>query len=434
LRDPGQLADQTFLHLGEVWDVAFHPDGRHLATASADGLARIWDLRSSVEVRTIQPGSGQVRRIAFSGGGELVTTAADAPLGELRRYGSVVQWTLSPLPAALPRAATVLGFVHGGRHLAAVDLGGWLQVRDLTGRALVSQDLGELPDEGLAFAAATDRAAIGLSTGTVQVVDLAADAKPFFFAAHSGPITGMALSPDGRLLATTGEDGAARLWNLTQPVKRLALSVPRSAAPRLAAAWSPDGAWLAACDIRRAIHLWPIRDGAALPTPQTLQGNASCRELAWSPDSRELASGGEDGSLTLWQLGTGRKRATFQGHTGEVTAVAWSPDGRKLASAATDGTVRLWSVAEGREIFALAGRPAADLAFTGPDAGSLASVDKNGFVSLEPMRLADVINRARERRPRALSAEECRFYLRRSWLHWLRKCAPGKPSDTGGEP
>ena len=155
---------------------------------------------------------------------------------------------------------------------------------------------------------------------------------------HQYDINGLAISPDGALLAI----GASGQVELLDVAKRETITTFRHSAYTIpTVAFSPDGTLLAAGSREGAIKVWNVTSEAEVAT---LEGHTDqVASLDFSPDGSMLASGSFDHTVKLWNVATWTNGATLEGHTERVGKIAFVRDGN-LASVSLTGTVRLWNV------------------------------------------------------------------------------------------
>jgi WD40 repeat protein len=158
-------------------------------------------------------------------------------------------------------------------------------------------------------------------------------------------IHALAFSPRStNLLATGGDSGVIRLWNLTT---KESTNFGEGLSAITAVAFSPDGRILAAAD-RYAVSAWNLDEKRALWTNKL--PNPRCA-LAFTPDGAALVSGGGggNGNARVWDVATGKELAPLPDlHKGWLKHMSFSPDGRTLATSGADGQLILWDFAERR--------------------------------------------------------------------------------------
>lgn len=167
---------------------------------------------------------------------------------------------------------------------------------------------------------------------------------------HTGEVTFITLSPDGKILASGGRDGTIRLWDVVTGENKKQLTGHKWAISSLA--FSPDGQTLASAigheaemippqiGIEIDIKLWNIETGEVAAT---FRGHGKdITSLAFSPDGKTLASSGKDSKVLLWNVATGRNAMLLTEHDENVFYIGFSPDGKTIATGSWDDTVKLW--------------------------------------------------------------------------------------------
>ena len=193
---------------------------------------------------------------------------------------------------------------------------------------------------GLAFSPDGMRLASASLDGTAKVRDLASG-EEFTFSGLTFPawITGVAFSPDGEtLFAGIAEDKFIYQWDVGtgQEVKTFSSDGKEI----FGIALSPEGSLLAAGDQDGNIHVWEVESGKKL---YTVSGHAGLvNRLAFNRDGSQLASAGFDRLAKVWDVNNGNELFSLYGNTSNVLGVAFSPDGERLATAGADGSIRTY--------------------------------------------------------------------------------------------
>jgi serine/threonine protein kinase len=198
---------------------------------------------------------------------------------------------------------------------------------------------------------------LGTADGMVKVYASNTDgqspaASLLQFQAHPEMVTSVAVSPDGRFIATTGDDLMVKLWD-TQRGNLWAAWTGHSA-DVYEVAFSPNGEAIASASADGTVRIWnatdSVRDRNSTPSAILSGHTDEVKSLAFSPNGRILATASADGTVVLWDWRTGQYLKTLLESDTEIWSVAISPDGQTLATGSKDGTVRLWDMGNGRRL------------------------------------------------------------------------------------
>jgi WD40 repeat protein/serine/threonine protein kinase len=315
-------------HTKPVESAAFSPDGKLLATGSADNTVRIWETTAWRTIFTLHGHAGTVKSVAFSPDGALLTSATDKE--------AIIWETASGIASSTFRH-------HVG----------------LVSRVTLSPD-GKL--------------LAGEKNKVVYTWEVSSPRTIFTFRGHTDLVWASSFSPDGKLLATGSSDKTVRIWKITSTAQsttfeekkgRSIIPLPGECCVK-SLVFSPNGELLASASGRSIplskgnsplpllkssgrVDIWETVSGRAISTLKGETGGTL--SLAFSPNRTVLAGGSWDGMIRLWEVRSGQEISAVKGHNGPVHSVCFSPNGEILASGGTDQTLRLWEATSSREIF-----------------------------------------------------------------------------------
>jgi WD40 repeat protein len=266
-----------------VRGLQYSPDGRLLATASADGRVNVWDPIKGRLLWTRVGHSGPANAVCFCAqrGRLLVVSAGEDQAVRVWEAdgGKKIQ--------ELPGAGSLMAGSRDGRRIASAGFGQSVALR----QAVDGSDEVFRKDPG----------------GDIPLGKTSA--------------LGLAMSPDGRYLAACGGEAMVQVWDL-EAHEQLPLPAADDAARLKNVAWaiafSPDGALLAAASFQPVV--WDLK---APSTPRSFPepGDLNCAALAFSPDGNLLAGTYRDGLVRVWDA-----------HSGMIVVTRWKPEGHDLVA------------------------------------------------------------------------------------------------------
>jgi WD40 repeat protein/serine/threonine protein kinase len=352
-------------HTRKVSAIVFHPDRRHLLTASHDKLVSVWDIESGKELpaASLKHPESVLSLALNRDGTQAITSCAD---GGVRVFDLRTSKEVRKLPiseglvnsVALSRddrwAITVSTDVH------RVRLWDWQTSRE------VLRDFGEAKsvpflDGGRtgvfvwSAAFAPDSAAIVTVGGSEATLwEIPTGRQMLSFSPHAA-VASAAFSTDGQRVVTGSWDNSAKIWNLDANRVELKLEGEHTGYVN-AVAFSPTGDMVLTASDDHTARLWDAKSGKVL---RTFTGHTDrVRHAVFSADGRHVLTASTDATARLWSTATAELVREFKGHEMGLLAAAISSDGKIVLTGSEDGTAKLWDAATGRELRTLAGHTA----------------------------------------------------------------------------
>jgi WD40 repeat protein len=278
--------------------VGHSPDGRFGASKGPDGAIRLWNVETGKVERNLEGPAEITANLAFSADGSRVLAGS--------KDGSVRLWNTK-----------TGGELHRIRQENA-------------------QQVAVSPDGPLmAVADSKDNA--------IKIWNVRTGEEVRRLTGHTGAVTSVAFSPDGRWVLSGSHDGTMRRWDVTREGEGRIFRLPLGWWVSCVA-FCPDGRRAIAGYYDYSIRLWDLETRQEVRSYLGHRGTVT--SLAVSPDGRTFLSGSEDHTLRLWDLESGVQRCVFRGHQDGVKGVGFFAEGGRAISWSGDGTMRLWQPKE----------------------------------------------------------------------------------------
>ncbi|MDI1311291.1 c-type cytochrome domain-containing protein [Prosthecobacter sp.] len=253
-------------------------------------------------------------------------------------------------------------------------------VRKLTGIKGKANAVAFSPDGATVYAAGGEAGIVGIVKSWKT-----SDGTPLHsFEGHLDAAYALAVSPDGKMIATGAYDQKIRLWDVATGKEVALLKGHNGVVNGLS--FRPDGKVLASASADRTVKLWSIPSGQRLDTLS--QPTKEQTSVVFSADGKQLFAAGGDNRIRLWSISADAKEGTNKiitsrfAHEGGILNLALSGDGQLLASTSTDKSLKLWSSVDLTEKIPLEKQPdwSSALAFT--DKAQLVAGRVDGSLSI----------------------------------------------------
>lgn len=281
-------------HGDTVLDLAFHPAGATIGSASDDGTLRFWRLSEAAQPDRSDFGF-PIHSLSFSFDGEFLATGGDDGVVHLLTFPSLHE------EFELSGFRSIIKSVRFGSKSIDLYVGSWDQ--------------------------------------SISVLSMRNRQERFRIRPRPHGIHRVIPSPDGRLLAVGYADGVVLLLGVEDPTSPVPLGT--SGPPILGLAWTPTGRWIVSGNLDGEIRVWDVRSRQMV---RSFRHAPWVTSLAVSPCGRYLITAGGSGDVRFWKLPDGEELRTVKAHEAQIFAIAFSPDGRLMATAGEDKKIVLWGI------------------------------------------------------------------------------------------
>jgi WD40 repeat protein len=380
----GRAIGQPLQHARRVTDIAFSSDGLRLVTSSRDGIAQVWDV-SGQKVGDPLEHDAVVNSVAFSPNGRLVATGS--------HDGQVRLWNLRTnrmrvLPRRHREAVNSVAFSPDGLLLATASVDGTARVRDArTGATLEVLPHGYVVSSAVFSSDGRHVATASWSaTRPAQVWNVESGQPVNAPFTHDGAVYGADFAPNAPLVLTASHDNVARIWDQTtgQPIAVLV----GHTGPVRAAEFSRDGNFIVTASADGSARIWVSEANPSVPAFRKHTGTVSA--VALSPDGQILATAGPGTTAQLWNARTGRPGRPIHDSERTLKSIAFSRDGQLVGTAGDDELAQVWNVRTRKLVRVLDGHgdTVSGIAFS-PDGRLVATASWDGTAQLWDVATGD---------------------------------------------
>ncbi|MBY0524758.1 MAG: sigma-70 family RNA polymerase sigma factor [Gemmataceae bacterium] len=350
----GRASIECVMSAGSPDGLAFSADGKVLATtAHSDQLVHLWDVATGKALNELPGHANGVRALGWSPDGRTVATGGESWDGSARLWDATNgSQRLVVRPRYGAEAATF--FAPDGRTFFTAGLDGAVHQWETAGGKEVRQFRGT-HTQVWAAALSPDGKTLAMAGGGAGIflLDVASGERKGDPLGKDG-WHGLSFSRDGKFLVGVNQkDHTACVWDLA---KRQETVVARAVQGGISGiALSPDGKWLATVSSgvssggQREDGLVRVYEVSGGKEVFTLAGSErGLLRVAFSPDGKQVAAGGHDALVRVWDVASRKEIFAFSGHTRQIECLAFSPDGQRLASGSWDALGYVWNVGDKR--------------------------------------------------------------------------------------